>query len=94
MVVKVKDEKSIVKISIKDSGIGIGKDNLKKIFDPFIQESIGLSRKYEGTGIGLSLSKRYIEILGGKIKVTSKLNEGTKFVITIPKTYEYTLRRG
>ncbi|WP_299902872.1 ATP-binding protein [uncultured Aquimarina sp.] len=85
VMVKVKDEKSTVKISIKDSGIGIGKDNLKKIFDPFIQESIGLSRKYEGTGIGLSLSKRYIEILGGKIKVTSKLNEGTKFVITIPK---------
>ncbi|WP_219009138.1 PAS domain-containing protein [Aquimarina litoralis] len=85
VVIKVKNEKKKVIVSIKDSGIGIGKDNLKKIFDPFVQESIGLSRKYEGTGIGLSLSKRYIEILGGKIKVSSKLNQGTKFIITIPK---------
>ncbi|SEK23738.1 PAS domain S-box-containing protein [Aquimarina amphilecti] len=85
VLVKVKGEKEKIKITIKDSGIGIGKDSLKKIFDPFIQESIGLSRKYEGTGIGLSLSKRYIEILGGKIEVISKLNQGTKFIITIPK---------
>ncbi|WP_108803035.1 PAS domain S-box protein [Aquimarina sp. Aq107] len=85
VLVKVQGEEEKIKITIKDSGIGIGKDSLKKIFDPFIQESIGLSRKYEGTGIGLSLSKRYIEILGGKIKVISKLNQGTKFIITIPK---------
>ncbi|AXT55689.1 PAS domain S-box protein [Aquimarina sp. AD1] len=85
VLVKVEGQEEKIKITIKDSGIGIGKDSLKKIFDPFIQESIGLSRKYEGTGIGLSLSKRYIEILGGKIKVISKLNQGTKFIITIPK---------
>lgn len=59
--------------------------NLKKIFDPFMQESIGLSRKYEGTGIGLSLSKRYIEILDGKIEVKSKIGEGTQFNIIIPQ---------
>lgn len=85
VIVNVKAKKRSIRISIKDSGIGIGKDNLRKIFDPFVQESIGLSRKYEGTGIGLSLSKRYIEILGGKIKVISKLEKGTKFIITIPK---------
>ncbi|WP_298538592.1 PAS domain-containing protein [uncultured Aquimarina sp.] len=85
VIVNVKAKKTSIRISIKDSGIGIGKESLRKIFDPFIQESIGLSRKYEGTGIGLSLSKRYIEILGGKIKVISKLKKGTKFIITIPK---------
>ncbi|AXT53787.1 PAS domain S-box protein [Aquimarina sp. BL5] len=85
VIVNVKAKKRSIRISIKDSGIGIGKDSLRKIFDPFVQESIGLSRKYEGTGIGLSLSKRYIEILGGKIKVISKLEKGTKFIITIPK---------
>jgi PAS domain S-box-containing protein len=74
-----------VYISILDTGIGIGKENLKKIFDPFMQESIGLSRKYEGTGIGLSLSKRYIEILDGEIKVKSTIGKGTKFNIIIPK---------
>ncbi|MDH7446821.1 PAS domain-containing sensor histidine kinase [Aquimarina sp. 2201CG14-23] len=85
IVVKIKSKKLNIRISIKDTGIGIEKDSLKKIFDPFIQESIGLSRKYEGTGIGLSLSKRYIEVLGGKIKVASKVNKGTEFIITIPK---------
>ncbi len=83
--IEVKEKKKKIEITISDTGIGIEKDNLKKVFDPFIQESIGLSRKYEGTGIGLSLSKRYIEILGGKIKVISKLERGTKFIITIPK---------
>lgn len=80
-----KPAKNNVYIAIKDTGIGINKSNLAKIFDPFMQESVGLSRKYEGTGIGLSLSKRYIEVLGGKIKVKSKLNIGTKFIIIIPK---------
>lgn len=74
-----------VYISVTDTGIGIDKENLKRIFDPFIQESIGISRKYEGTGIGLSLSKRYIEILDGKIKVKSKVGKGTEFNIIIPK---------
>ncbi|WP_062058873.1 PAS domain-containing protein [Aquimarina longa] len=77
--------KNNVYISITDTGIGIDKENLTKIFDPFVQESIGLSRKYEGTGIGLSLSKRYIELLDGKIKVKSKTGEGTEFKIIIPK---------
>ncbi|WP_025741423.1 PAS domain-containing sensor histidine kinase [Aquimarina pacifica] len=72
-------------ISIIDTGIGIDSENLKKIFDPFMQESIGLNRKYEGTGIGLSLSNRYIEILGGTITVKSEVGKGTVFSIILPK---------
>ncbi|PTX62370.1 PAS domain S-box-containing protein [Kordia periserrulae] len=71
-------------VSVKDSGIGIAKENLHKIFDPFVQESIGMSRKYEGTGIGLSLSKRYIEILKGSITVQSEVGKGSEFIITLP----------
>lgn len=78
------DSKENVCISIKDTGIGIEPENLEKIFDPFIQESIGMSRKYEGTGIGLSLSKRYIEILGGTISVMSEPSKGSEFLITLP----------
>ncbi|PKV50537.1 PAS domain S-box-containing protein [Aquimarina sp. MAR_2010_214] len=87
IIIKVnsKNLKNNVYISVIDTGIGIDKENLKKIFDPFIQESIGMSRKYEGTGIGLSVSKRYIEILNGKIKVKSKIGKGTEFNIIIPK---------
>ncbi len=83
--IKTKRSKKNIYIYIIDTGIGIDKSNYQKIFDPFVQESIGLSRKYEGTGIGLSVSKRYIEILGGKIKVKSKLGKGTEFIIIIPK---------
>ncbi|MBP2832934.1 PAS domain-containing protein [Aquimarina sp. U1-2] len=85
--IKVNSDKSknIVYISVIDTGIGIDKENLKKVFDPFIQESIGIDRKYEGTGIGLSLSKRYIEILGGRIKVNSNIGKGTDFTIIIPE---------
>ena len=79
-------ETKIVKISIKDTGIGIASENLDKIFDPFVQESLGLSRKYEGTGIGLSLSKKYVELLGGTIKVKSKRNQGSEFIMSIPLT--------
>ncbi len=86
IIVKIKaiEKKKCILVSIKDTGIGIENDNLEKIFDPFIQESFGLSRKYEGTGIGLSLSKKYIEVLGGKISIKSELNKGTEFIITIP----------
>ncbi len=87
IIVKVNSKKSKnnVYISVGDTGIGIDKENLKKVFDPFVQESIGMNRKYEGTGIGLSLSKRYIEILGGRIKVNSKIGKGTNFTIIIPE---------
>ncbi len=71
-------------ISVKDTGIGIEAANLTKIFDPFVQESIGMSRKYEGTGIGLSLSKHYIEILGGSIEVNSEIGKGSEFIIKLP----------
>lgn len=72
-------------IYVKDTGIGIAEKNLIRIFEPLVQGSNGISREYEGTGIGLSLSKRYIEILNGKIKLKSKLGKGTKFIILIPK---------
>ena len=71
-------------ITVKDTGIGIETVNLRKIFDPFVQESIGMSRKYEGTGIGLSLSKRYLELLGGTIEVQSEIEKGSRFIIKLP----------
>ncbi|WP_046758358.1 PAS domain S-box protein [Kordia jejudonensis] len=78
------DERTNAFISVKDTGIGIEAENITKIFDPFIQESIGLNRKYEGTGIGLSLSKRYIEILDGSITVSSEAVQGSEFIIKLP----------
>ncbi|TWX72673.1 response regulator [Colwellia sp. C1TZA3] len=74
-----------IKISVSDTGIGIPSDKLKSIFEAFQQADGGTSRTYGGTGLGLSISKELIHMLGGKISVTSKINEGSTFSITIPK---------
>jgi signal transduction histidine kinase/ActR/RegA family two-component response regulator len=65
--------------SVKDSGIGIRKENLKSIFEPFTQESITTTRKYGGTGLGLAIVKRLFELQGLQMHVRSKVNDGTEF---------------
>lgn len=73
-----------VVIKIKDTGIGISEENLPKIFEEFRQVSEGPDRKFEGTGLGLTLTKKFVEILGGKISVSSKINEGSIFTLELP----------
>lgn len=81
---EAREGENYVVISIADTGIGISEKNQKVIFEDFQQESMGYSRVYEGTGLGLSLSKKYVELLGGFIKLTSKVGEGSTFSIFIP----------
>lgn len=69
-------------VKIKDTGIGIEKDKLDIIFQPFRQSSEGLSRKYEGVGLGLTIAKNYAELLGGKLTVESIPNAGAEFTLT------------
>lgn len=71
-------------IKIMDTGIGISKQNQDLIFEEFRQESEGLSRSFEGTGLGLTISKKYTEILGGEISLESELGKGTTFILTFP----------
>ncbi|WP_298371305.1 LytS/YhcK type 5TM receptor domain-containing protein [uncultured Lutibacter sp.] len=78
---KVKKE-SIV-FYVKDSGIGISKEQQKLIFERFRQGSESLNRNYDGAGLGLAIAKAYIEILGGKIWVESELTKGTTFYFSI-----------
>lgn len=73
-----------LKIEIKDSGIGISKRELPHIFDEFRQADGSNSRPYEGTGLGLAIANKMITLLGGNIKVSSQLGEGTVFTIMIP----------
>lgn len=70
-----------VNIIVQDSGIGIAADKLPHIFDRFYQVEGASTRKYEGTGIGLALTKELIELQGGTIQVTSEEGHGTRFVI-------------
>lgn len=71
-------------VIVEDSGIGISPEFLPKIFNSFEQESSGMTRSYEGSGLGLSISKKYIELLGGDIYVTSEKGIGSRFEIILP----------
>lgn len=76
-------ENAIIKIS--DTGIGIPEENLNQIFEPFRQGSEGLNRKYEGMGIGLTITRKYIELLGGRLNIRSEQGKGTVIEIVLPK---------
>lgn len=77
------DESSIV-IDVIDTGVGIPQKSLQKIFEPFTQADASVTRKFGGTGLGLTISKRFIEALGGTVTVTSTVGIGTTFTVTIP----------
>lgn len=71
-------------ISVKDTGIGISDEFMPRIFNSFEQESAGRSRSHEGSGLGLSISKKYIELLEGEILIESSKRAGSTFEIILP----------
>jgi len=73
-----------LRFTVQDTGIGISQKDLKKLFQPFIQIDSTLSRQYDGTGLGLYLVKRIIDLHKGHVKVTSKVGIGSCFAITLP----------
>ncbi|MBK7630597.1 MAG: PAS domain S-box protein [Ignavibacteriales bacterium] len=79
-----KDKKDFASITVMDTGIGIKKENLKNIFEEFRQVSEGLSRQFDGTGLGLTITKRFIELMSGKIIVNSQLGKGSTFEVLFP----------
>jgi len=81
---EINHEKLFNVIRITDSGIGIAKDEQKFIFDEFRQAKEGFNRPYEGTGIGLTISKKYIELMGGSLKLESEPGFGSVFTIRFP----------
>jgi len=78
---KVDDD---AQISVSDTGIGIRKENLGKLFQKFEQLEKGISEKYGGTGLGLAIIKQLVELHGGTITVESKYGEGSTFTFSIP----------
>lgn len=69
-------------IAVKDSGIGIEPDRLEHIFDKFTQSDSSITREYGGTGLGLTIARQLAQLLGGDIKVVSKVGEGSCFTVT------------
>lgn len=75
-------EEEIFTLQVADNGPGIQKDHLDKIFDRFFQSDSAIHRKFEGSGVGLSLVKELTELHGGKVQVKSELDKGTTFIVT------------
>jgi PAS domain S-box-containing protein len=73
-----------IEFIVSDTGIGISPDKLAIIFEPFMQSSSDTGRIYGGTGLGLNIVKRLVDLMGGTISVKSKLNEGSAFTFTLP----------
>jgi len=75
---------SAIEVRVTDTGVGIREADMGKLFKPFQQLDTGTSRKYEGTGLGLSVCKRILDLLGGRIWVESRFGEGSTFAFTVP----------
>jgi len=86
--ISIKKLKDKISISVTDTGIGISKKMVPHIFDEFHQVDGTTSRRFEGTGLGLTIAKKYANLLGGLISVKSTLGKGSEFTLTIPLVYK------
>ncbi|MCZ6150193.1 response regulator [Campylobacter ureolyticus] len=79
----VSENETNIKFSVKDSGVGIAKDKLEKIFSAFSQADSTVTRQYGGTGLGLTISSKYVAMMGGMLQVASEVGEGSEFFFTL-----------
>ena len=82
--IKARQANGSVEISVTDTGIGIAEEDQPKIFEEFRQVGSGYAHKVEGTGLGLTLAKKFVELHGGKIWVESEVGKGSRFIFTLP----------
>lgn len=87
-----KDDSSVlIQITVDDTGVGISPETLENIFQPFVQEDGSISRKYGGTGLGLTISRRLAELMNGSISVRSTQDLGSCFTVCLPFTVMHTI---
>jgi PAS domain S-box-containing protein len=86
------DGRFMFQVSVKDSGIGIAKDKLDKVFEAFVQAESSTTRRFGGTGLGLPISRKFARAMGGDISVASVLREGSVFTITIDPHLDASVR--
>jgi CheY-like chemotaxis protein len=83
-----------LRFCVRDTGVGISKENLAHLFKPFIQADASTTRQYGGSGLGLSICNRLVNLMGGKIEVQSKLGEGSEFYFTLNCRMEEAVESG
>jgi signal transduction histidine kinase len=76
-----------VEFAVRDTGIGIAPDHLPALFSDFVQLDTRIQKRLRGTGLGLSLAKKFAELLGGRVRVESTLGKGSRFCVLIPIRY-------
>jgi len=86
IVIDIKDKGDSIEFGVEDTGIGIPRQDLEKVFDEFFRSDNASAQKIKGTGLGLSLVKKIIEAHKGKIWVKSELGKTTRFSFTIPRS--------
>ena len=81
---KVSGEPGAMRLAVTDTGIGIAADRLEKIFEPFAQADASMSRRFGGTGLGTTISRQLVELMGGRLKVESREGQGSCFSVELP----------
>ncbi|MBD8532870.1 MULTISPECIES: MHYT domain-containing protein [unclassified Massilia] len=84
VVLRAGQQEGMLHVSVKDTGIGIAPERLQAIFDPFTQADASMTRRFGGTGLGTTISKQLVELMGGRIWAESVLGEGTTFHVMLP----------
>ncbi|HEY9720970.1 MAG TPA: HAMP domain-containing sensor histidine kinase [Oscillatoriaceae cyanobacterium] len=82
--VELAQDGNFLAVRVSDNGIGIPSDKLEEVFEPFVQVDGSLTRRYGGSGLGLSITRRLVEAMGGTISLTSQLDHGTTVTFTLP----------
>ncbi|WP_311482443.1 ATP-binding protein, partial [uncultured Anaerococcus sp.] len=86
----LRESEKEITINVIDTGIGIKEDDIQRIFERFYRVDDSRNTKENGVGLGLAITKNFVEALSGKIKVKSKLGEGSDFAIIFEKNYRMT----
>lgn len=77
-------DEAVLVFQVSDTGIGMTEEQVSRLFQPFMQADASTTRKYGGTGLGLAIIKRFTELMGGQVEVTSVLHQGTTFTVRVP----------
>jgi two-component system sensor histidine kinase/response regulator len=80
----LREDSALLRFAVIDQGIGMSAEQLQRLFSPFVQADASTTRKYGGTGLGLTISKQIVEAMGGHISIESEPGQGTRFICEIP----------